>query len=200
MRRTTGISIVLASCLTALLWAGDAAASAGNAGAEDGAARKSRCNGDAESVFVFTNIGENRYLSYQAVVLDPPVSEIWPVLRDAERFVLAVLPDVAPTFLWVDGGGPEIIPSSFQFTSGGVTLHEEAVYRSDELHQVLYRLREPAFGMQEYYAFGEVTRVCGQKTLLEYTRVLDLAPGTDTEFFRTLFTQEFLDIQTYFNE
>jgi len=54
--------------------------------------------------------------------------------------------------------------------------------------------------MQQYYAFGDLTKVCGQKTLLEYTRYLELDPTTDVEIFRSLFTQEFIDIQSYFND
>ncbi len=199
MRGITSLSIVLATCLTTLLWSGQAAASDHAPGAKD-AADKVKCNGDSEPTLVLTPIGENQYLSYQRVVLDAPVSEVWPELRDIERFVQVVLPDIAPTFMWVDGGGPEIIPSRYQFTAEGVTLLEEIIYRSEEENQILVRLVEPAFGMQQYYAFGDLTKVCGQKTLLEYTRYLELDPTTDPEIFRALFTQEFLDIQAYFND
>ncbi|WP_437652440.1 hypothetical protein [Sorangium sp. So ce1182] len=194
------MSVVLAGCLTALLWTGSAAANDHAPGAGDGAARNVQCN-DTESVLVLTPIGENQYLSYQRVLLDAPISEVWPVLRDIERFVEAVLPDVAPTFMWEDGGGPEVIPSRYQFTSGGITLHEEIIYRSEEENQILVRLVEPVpeLGMEQYYAFGDATPVCGNKTLLEYTRYIELAPGTDPEFFRALFTQEFIDIPAYFN-
>jgi hypothetical protein len=33
--------------------------------------------------------------------------------------------------------------------------------------------------------------------VLEYTLYLELEPGTDIEFFRGLFTQEFIDIPDY---
>ncbi|WP_437289500.1 hypothetical protein [Sorangium sp. So ce406] len=198
MRATTCLSTVLAICMAALLWTGNAAANDRAPGAGDNAARKVACHEDTESVFVFTPIGENQVLSYQRVLIDAPIGEVWPVLRDIERFVDAVLPDLAPTFMWLDGGGPETIPSRFQFSAGADTLVEEIIYRSETEKQILVRLVEPVLGMQEYYAFGDLTRACGNKTVLEYTRYLELEPGTDIEFFRALFTQEFIDIPAYF--
>ncbi|WP_437511068.1 hypothetical protein [Sorangium sp. So ce1099] len=199
MRAITSFSVVLAGCLTALLWTGSAAATDHAPGVDDGAAHEVNCN-DTESVFVLTPIGENQYLSYQRVLIDAPVSEVWPVLRDIQKFAEAVLPAVAPTFVWLDGGGPETIPSLYQFTAGTDTLLEEIIYRSEEEHQILVRLVEPVLGMQEYYAFGDLSRACGQKSVLEYTRYLELEPGTDIEFFRALFTQEFIDIPAYFSD
>lgn len=200
MRTTTSLPIVLASCMAALLWTGHAAANDRAPGAGDNAARRAACKGDTESVFVLAPIGEDQVLSYQRVLLDAPLGEVWPVLRDVERFWDAVLPDAAPTFLWLDGGGPETIPSRFQFTAAGSTLVEEVSYRSEEEHQLLVRLVEPALGMQAYYGFWDLSRACGNKAVLEYTRYIELEPGTDVEFFRAVFAQEFIDVQAYFND
>ncbi|WP_437318942.1 hypothetical protein [Sorangium sp. So ce385] len=191
------MSTFFAGCLATLLCTGSAAAAEGPLGDDVGVASSTSC--DDESIFLFQSIGQDQYLSYQRVLIDAPISEVWPVLRDIEWFVEAVLPDVAPTFLWLNGGGPETIPSEYQFTSGGVTLHEEIIYRSEAHHQILVRLLDPAFGMEQYYALGDLTQ-CGDQTVLEYTRYLELAPGTDTEFFRVLFTQEFIDIPAYFED
>lgn len=198
MSATTSLSTVLASCMAALLWTGDATANDRAPGADDNAARNVACHHVTESLFVLTPIGEDQVLSYQRVLIDAPIGEVWPVLRDIERFAEAVLPDLAPTFMWLDGGGPETIPSRFQFSSGADTLVEEIIYRSEAEKQILVRLVEPVLGMQEYYAFGDLTRACGDRTVLEYTRYLELAPGTDIEFFRALFTQEFIAIPAYF--
>ncbi|KYF52948.1 hypothetical protein BE08_32275 [Sorangium cellulosum] len=200
MSATTSLSTVLATCTAALLWTGHVAADDRAPRADDSAARKVACHDDTESVFVFTPIGEDQVLSYQRVLIDAPIGEVWPVLRDIEVFVEAVLPDLAPTFMWLDGGGPETIPSRFQFSAGADTLVEEIIYRSETEKQILVRLVEPVLGMQQYYAFGDLTRACGDRTVLEYTRYLELAPGTDIEFFRALFTQEFIDIPAYFEE
>ncbi|WP_437969410.1 hypothetical protein WMF04_08970 [Sorangium sp. So ce260] len=195
MRITACSSTLLAGCLAALLYTGSAAASDGPFSADLGVASSASC--DDETVFLLPSIGTDQYLSYQRVLIDAPISEVWPVLRDVAWFVEAVLPDVAPTFMWLNGGGPETIPSTYQFTSGGVTLLEEIIYRSEAHHQILVRLLEPAFGMEQYYALGDLTQ-CGDQTVLEYTRYLELAPGTDIEIFRALFTQEFIDIPAYF--
>ncbi|XXX79437.1 hypothetical protein WMF30_11740 [Sorangium sp. So ce134] len=195
MRTTASLSTFFAGCLATLLCAGSAAATEGPFSDDVGVASSTSC--DDESVFLFPSIGEDQYLTYQRVLIDAPISEVWPVLRDVEWFVEAVLPDVAPTFVWLNGGGPETIPSTYQFTSGGVTLLEEIIYRSEAHHQILVRLLAPAFGMEQYYALGDLTP-CGDQTVLEYTRYLELAPGTDIEFFRALFTQEFIDIPAYF--
>ncbi|WP_437816325.1 hypothetical protein [Sorangium sp. So ce1078] len=195
MRITTSLSTFLAGCVAALLCTGSAAATESPFSADLGAASSVSC--DDETVFLLPSIGTDQYLSYQRVLIDAPISEVWPVLRDVEWFVEAVLPDVAPTFMWLNGGGPETIPSTYQFTSGGVTLLEEIFYRSETHHQILVRLLEPAFGMEQYYALGDLTQ-CGDQTVLEYTRYLELAPGTDIEIFRALFTQEFIDIPAYF--
>ncbi|WP_437726278.1 hypothetical protein [Sorangium sp. So ce861] len=197
MRNTTSLSTFFAGCLAALLCAGSAAATEGPLIDDVGVASSTSC--DDQSVFLFQSIGQDQYLSYQKVLIDAPISEVWPVLRDIEWFVEAVLPAVAPTFLWLNGGGPETIPSTYQFTSGGVTLLEEIIYRSEAHHQILVRLLEPAFGMEQYYALGDLTQ-CGDQTVLEYTRYLELAPGTDTAFFTALFTQEFIDIPAYFEQ
>ncbi|AGP34712.1 hypothetical protein BE04_04715 [Sorangium cellulosum] len=197
MRIATSLSTSFAVCLAALLSTGSAAATEGPFSADVGVASSTSC--DDESVFLFPSIGQDQYLSYQRVLIDAPVSEVWPVLRDIEWFAEAVLPEVAPTFLWLNGGGPETIPSAYQFTSGGVTLVEEIIYRSEAHHQILVRLLEPAFGMEQYYALGDLTP-CGDQTVLEYTRYLELAPGTDIAFFTALFTQEFIDIPAYFEQ
>jgi hypothetical protein len=159
---------------------------------------KTSCNED-ESVFEVTDLGSNRYIFYQRVRIHASIDIVWAEIRDAERLAAIALPYALPTFMWVDGGGPEIIPSRFQFTVGDATLLEEAMYRSDAHHQIIYRLVNPAFGMQQYYAAANLTQVCGQETALEYARYIELEPGVAVEGLEQVAEQEFIDIQAYFN-
>lgn len=198
MRRTKSHSITLMSCLVTLLWVGPGCVS--DPGPEEGETDDVECNGGAQSDFLFTEVGENQYLSYQQELLDAPISEVWPEIRDIERFVKITLPDAAPTFMWLDGGGPEVVPSRFQFAVGGTVVPEEIIHRSEQPHQILVRLVEPAVGLRQYYAFGNLKKTCGNRTLMEYSRHLDLDPATDPESFKSLFTQEFIDLVAYFKE
>jgi hypothetical protein len=156
-----------------------------------------RCSDDP-GVFEVTDLGSNQYLFYQRVLLDAPINEVWAEIRNAERVVAIALPAAEPTFMWLNGGGPETVPSLYQFSVGDATLLEEVAYRSDPHHQVLYRLVNPAFGMQQYYAGANLTR-CGQKTTLEYVRYLELQPGVSVTGLEQTAAQEFMAIEAYFN-
>jgi hypothetical protein len=189
--------MILISSLVALPFTTEGKADDATPKGHGGAKQGSHCSDDP-GIFEITDLGSNQYLFYQRVLLDAPINEVWPEIRDAERLVAIALPAAVPTFTWVNGGGPETIPSLFQFSVGDATLLEEAVYRSDPHHQVLYRLVDPAFGMQQYYAGGNLTQ-CGQKTSLEYARYIELEPGVSVTGLEQTAAQEFIAIEAYFN-
>lgn len=197
MRKARHLVTILMGSLVALLFATEGKAADATQQVLGGAKQGSHCSDD-QGVFEITDLGSNQYLFYQRALLDAPINEVWPEIRDAERLVALALPAAIPTFTWVNGGGPEKIPSLYQFSVGDATLLEEAVYRSDPHHQVLYRLVNPAFGMQQYYAAGILTR-CGQKTSLEYVRYIELEPGVSVTGLQQTAAQEFMAIEAYFN-
>src|SRR5262245_43647685 len=137
MNRARHLLMILMGCLVALTLSTEVRAEDVTPKGHGGSTQGRHCN-DAQGVFEVIELGSNQYIFYQRVLLDAPIDEVWPEIRDAERLVAIALPAVISTFMWVNGGGPETIPSLYQFSVGDATLLEQVAYRSDLHHQVLY--------------------------------------------------------------
>ncbi len=150
---------------------------------------------------------EAKYRVYDSAVLDAPIHEVWPVLRDIVRLLPLVFGDAVRDYRWVEGGSAEKIPSRFQFTlqPGGETVLEEVSGRSETEHCVTYRMIGQAVGITGYVATYQLRPITSEpgKTFLDWTREFAIAPGNDpakvAPFIASLTAQEVAALKKHFS-
>jgi hypothetical protein len=124
-----------------------------------------------------------KYHVYDSAVLDAPIEEAWPVLRDILRVLPIVFGDAVKDAHWVEGGSAEKIPSRFQFTlhPSGETALEEVCGRSETDHCVTYRMIGQAVGIEGYLATYRLRPITSEpgKTFLEWPREFSVIAGQD---------------------
>jgi hypothetical protein len=151
---------------------------------------------------------EAKYRVYDSAVLDVPLEEAWPILRDILRVLPIVFGDGVKDFKWVDGGSAEKIPSRFQFTlqATGETVLEEVSGRSEGEHSVTYRMIGQAVGITGYIATYQLRPVTSEpgKTFVDWVRDFAVAPGNDPEkvapFLASLAAQEMVALKKHFSK
>jgi hypothetical protein len=146
---------------------------------EPGADERALERGDVRVVTTVTGLDQYRIVA-TATFASAPL-EVWGLLWDWERLVVVGLPGMTSDFKWLSGG-PDEVPSTFQFDVAGATLKEEIYERTAEEEAGRYRLRyralEPALGVLEYDALLELQRLADALTAFSATREVRLAPGT----------------------
>lgn len=137
-------------------------------------------NSANEVEIVTETIGDDQYRIIARAQFDSQADSVWPLLLDWERFIEVGLPGSTSDFRWLSGG-PEVVPSKFQFDMAGATLKEEIYEQKVDLTQGLYLLRyrtlEPALGVVEYDAVLVLQQLPGTGTGFEATREVRLEPG-----------------------
>ena len=88
---------------------------------------------------VTTVTGSDQYRIVATATFDSAPVEVWALLCDWERLVAVGLPGMTSDFKWLSGG-PDVVPSTFQFRMAGATLKEEIYERSAEEGAGQYRL------------------------------------------------------------
>jgi hypothetical protein len=151
---------------------------------------------------------EAKYRVYDSAVLDAPVEEVWPLIRDIVRLLPLVFGDGVKDHGWTDGGSAEKVPSRFQFTlhPSGDTVVEEVVARSETDRSVTYRMLGQAVGITGYIATYQLRPVTSEpgKCFLDWVRDFAVAPGNDPEkvapFLAGLTAQEVAAIKRHFSK
>ncbi|WP_224368931.1 SRPBCC family protein [Hyalangium versicolor] len=149
---------------------------------------------------------EAKYRVYDSAVLDAPIEEVWPVVRDLVRLLPLVFGEAVKGHGWVEGGSAENIPSRFQFTlqPSGETILEEVVGRSETEHSVTYRMIGQAVGITGYIATYQLRPITSEpgKTFLDWVRDFAVAPGNDpakvAPFLAGLTAQEVVALKKHF--
>ncbi len=149
-----------------------------------------------------------KYHVYDSAVLDAPVEEVWPVVRDILRVLPIVFGDAVKDAHWVDGGSAEKIPSRFQFTlqPSGETALEEVCGRSESDHSVTYRMIGQAVGVEGYIATYRLRPITNEpgKTFIDWVRDFAVAPGHDpakvAPFLASLTAQETVALKKHFSK
>jgi hypothetical protein len=135
--------------------------------------------GDVKVVTTVT--GPDQYRIVATATFDCAPLEVWALLWDWEQLRAVGLPGLTSNFQWLNGG-PDEVPSTFQFEMAGITIKEEIYERTAEENTDRYRLRyrtlEPALGVLEYDAALELQRLAGTRTAFSATREVRLALGT----------------------
>jgi hypothetical protein len=126
-----------------------------------------------------------KYHVYDSAVLDAPLEEVWPVVRDMMQLLPLVFGDGVKDYHWLEGGSAETIPARFRFTlhPSGATATEEVSARSEVDHSVTYRMLGAAVGIEGYVATYRLFRVTNEpgKTFIEWPREFSVAPGGDPD-------------------
>ena len=88
---------------------------------------------------VTTVTGSDQYRIVATAAFDSAPVEVWALLSDWERLVAVGLRGMTSDFKWLSGG-PDEVPSTFQFRMAGATLKEEIYERTAEEAAGRYRL------------------------------------------------------------
>lgn len=147
---------------------------------------------------VTTSIGPNQFEIVATATFSSNPSEIWALLWDWEQLLAVGLPGMTDNFQWLSGG-PDEIPSTFQFEIGGVTIKEEIYERTMEHRYYLrYRTLEPALGILDYEAVIELDPIDEKHTAFSATREVKLEPGVEPEMLAEIVQSETQNLKEYF--
>jgi hypothetical protein len=147
-----------------------------------------------------------KYSIYDSAILDAPIEEVWPVVRDILQILPIVFGDQVKDCRWVEGGSAEHVPARFQFTlvATGETPLEEVVGRSETEHSLTYRMLGQAVGIEGYIATYRLRPVTNEpgKTFIEWPRDFSVVEGKNpaevAPFLASLATQEVAAMKKYF--
>jgi len=155
--------------------------------------------GSDEVEITTTETGPDRFRIVATASLAAAPEEVWALLWDWERFLAVGLPDVTSDFTWLTGG-PDTVPSRFQFAVGGATLEEEIYERSADTSRyvVRYRLLKPALGVLEYDAVFELRPLVGPGTAFSAIREVRLEPGSAPDALASLIQSETQRLREHF--
>ncbi len=148
-----------------------------------------------------TVTGSDRYRIVATATVERAPVDVWALLWDWERFVAVGLPGLSSGFTWLSGG-PDEVPSTFQFEVAGAILKEEIYERTAQeaagRYRLRYRVLEPALGMLEYDAVFELQGIAEARTAFSATREVRLAPGTAPEILAQMIESETQCLKDHF--
>ncbi|MEZ5417500.1 MAG: SRPBCC family protein [Vicinamibacterales bacterium] len=149
---------------------------------------------------VTTSSGANQYRIVASATFDTEPAGVWELLWDWERFLAVGLPGQTSAFKWLSGG-PDKVPSTFEFVVAGVTVREE-IYERVEGTAGRYRLRyktlEPALGILEYDAVLELQGLAEGQTSFSATRDVRLAAGSTPDMLAGMVESETQCLKEHF--
>ncbi|HUE89521.1 MAG TPA: hypothetical protein VMO26_25880 [Vicinamibacterales bacterium] len=150
---------------------------------------------------VTTVIGPDQYRIVATATFESAPADVWALLSDWEGLVTVGLPGLTSDFAWLTGG-PDQVPSTFQFVVAGSILKEEIYERTAAEAMGRYRLRyralEPALGVVEYDAVIELQRVDEVRTAFSAERQVRLAPGDAPDTLAGMVESETRCLKEYF--
>jgi hypothetical protein len=150
---------------------------------------------------VTTGTGPDQYRIVATATFECAPGEVWSLLWDWERLLAVGLPGLTSDFKWLSGG-PDEVPSTFQFEVAGATVKEEIYERTAEEATGQYRLRyrtlEAALGILEYDAVLELQRIAEARTAFSATREVRLVPGTAPDMLAGMVESETQCLKEHF--
>jgi hypothetical protein len=152
---------------------------------------------------VTTSIGPDQFRIVATATFESAPSDVWALLWDWERLVGVGLPGLTSDFKWLTGG-PDAVPSRFQFVVAGALLTEEIYERTVEEGAGRYRLRyralEPALGVLEYDSVLDLERIAETRTAFAATREVRLASGTAPDMLVGMVESETQRLREHFEK
>ncbi|WP_040812742.1 SRPBCC family protein [Nocardia concava] len=133
---------------------------------------------------------QRKHTMYHSSVVDADPDTVWTTVRDALRLVSIVSGPAAKDVHWVGDGGPERVPSLYNFTlvfSDGL-VQQEVCGRDEEKRLQSYRSIEPTMGVQRYLGTIRVRPITNDpnRCFFDWTRELTIAADADTEVVETI--------------
>ncbi|WP_224241273.1 SRPBCC family protein [Hyalangium gracile] len=125
---------------------------------------------------------EATYRVRDSAVLDAPIDEVWPIVRDIVRLVPLVFGEGFEACHWVEGCSAEQVPARYEVKSrSSGTSVLEVVGRSETEYFVTYRLVGQALGITGYIATYQLRPITTEpdRTFLDWARQFAVAPGND---------------------
>lgn len=110
------------------------------------------------------------------------------------------LPGQTSDFKWLSGG-PDKVPSTFEFVVAGVTVKEEIYERAEETadrYRLRYKTLEPALAILEYDAVLEFQGIAEGQTAFSATRDVRLAPGSTPDMLAGMVESETQCLKEHF--
>lgn len=149
---------------------------------------------------VTTATGPSQYRIVATATFESTPAEVWALLWDWERVLTVGLPGLTSDFKWLSGG-PDEVPSTFQFEMAGATIKEEIYLRkvTADQYRLCYRA-EPALGILEYDAVLVLQPVPEARTAFSATREVRLAPGMAPDMLAEMVESETNNLREYFAE
>jgi hypothetical protein len=145
-----------------------------------------------------TEIGTDKYQIVATATFESNPEEIWKLLGDWEQFLAIGLPGITSDFQWLSGG-PDQVPSTFQFEMAGTVIREEIyeIIKSDR-HRLRYRTLEPALGVLDYDAILDLDPISGFQTNFTAAREVQFEPGFDPGILAGMVHSETQYLKDYF--
>jgi len=145
-----------------------------------------------------TSMGPNQFKIVATATFNCKPSRIWALLWDWEQLLAVGLPGMTDNFQWLNGG-PDEIPSTFQFEVGGTVIKEEIYERTTEdRHCLRYRTMEPALGVLDYDAILVLHPIDERHTAFSATREVTFEPGVEPDMLVEMVQSETKHLQDYF--
>ena len=149
---------------------------------------------------VTTSTGPDQFTIVATATFNCEPTKVWKLLWDWEQLLAVGLSGMTDNFQWLNGG-PEQIPSSFQFEVGGVVIKEEIYERTIQgRHCLRYRTLEPALGVLDYDAILELHPIDDIQTAFSATRDVTFESGVAPEMLVRMVRSETKNLQDYFAE
>ena len=146
-------------------------------------------------------VGEDQYKITARAQFDSQAESVWPLLMNWERFIEVGLPGMTSDFRWLSGG-PEVVPSTFQFDMAGATLKEEIYEQQVDLDQgrylLHYRTLEPSLGIVDYDAALVLQQLPGTGTSFEAVRDVRFEPGASPDMLADVVKSETQYLKEFF--
>ena len=152
----------------------------------------------AEVEVATTKIGTDKYQIVATATFESNPEEIWKLLGDWKQFLAVGLPGITSDFQWLSGG-PDQVPSTFQFEMAGTVIREEIyeITKTDR-HRLRYRTLEPALGILDYDAILDLDPITAFQTNFTAAREVQYEPGSDPEILAGMVHSETQCLKAYF--
>lgn len=145
-----------------------------------------------------TQSGDNHYTIIATATFNSGPERIWELLWDWEQLLAVGLPGMTENFQWISGG-PDEVPSQFQFELGGAVIKEEIYERTtQDLHCLRYRTLEPSLGVFDYDAILELSPIDEHRTAFSAIREVTFEAGIEPDMLVEMVRSETKHLQDYF--
>lgn len=164
----------------------------------DGDDKPEQERGAVDVVTTFTGVDQYRIVA--SATFDTGPASVWELLRDWERFLAVGLPGQTSDFKWLSGG-PDHVPSTFEFVLAGVTVKEEIYERAEETagqYRLRYKTLEPALGILEYDAVLELQGIAEGQTTFSARRDVRLTPSSTPDMLAGVVESETQSLKEHF--